>query len=900
MPKTAKTFDRFNLIRRIAREMFVNGYRGYSDYLDTHTVQERRYAERTGWIRNCLYNCVQWPERGQQWISCDQMRIAVNPLNRLLQANKMTNAFSYTLVLALCHMLQDGAALSLAAIMKHLDECYGIASKEEKSKVVEHLQRHTAAGWLRKNDDGRYQLSFLPYTAGNTGLFDRWPALLDAITFFSGQSALGVIGSQILDLCEAENEVFVFKHMYIAQVLDAIILNDVLQAIQTCRPVRICAEHTSSSIAERIRALPVKVLSSTQDGRQYVLIYDIDKKRYRSIRLDTIERVSPLDVSRKAFTEQTGQTVESTLAGGESCLQTLWGSTVAPCALHVSVLFEYDPRKEDHVRLRVQRETRGKGQLTEERPGLLRYECDVDHPMDMAPWLLSLTGYVKALEADDRRNTHRLKNRFTTHIRTQYDLYHARDRRLGLEPYELQPACSAPADGKPEKKQEIMSSLYAGFLDICRHVQPAQGEPCKTTRRELLLQINSAVRKTGFDSMLLDAMLQAGCLYKPVTYEQYQPVSDELLREWRKLKDQSELFLGVNSCYVYVYRYILRRLSKPAAQVRIQSLINDGIRKYGFEDTSCDISFQSMLECGMIRECTVTEKDEAGRQLYEACMQIPPHGLYRALTNIELRWIRAILDDPRMQLFLDPDAIGALKELLKAWKPLYRPGDIVYYDAYTDGDAYGDPQYIAHFRQLYRLIQDGGSPVRIAYLREKDKARKHASPAIGTVYPLRLEYSKRDDKFRLLTYAVPGAGDAADSPLSARSSGLLPLRLSNIVSVCQEDCGHSAPPDCQWQTIAGKELCKEPIEVLVAGRHKARERFMIALMPYRKEVQYDANRDECRVRIWYSSAGVNELITALRSYGDAVEVLGPKKIRADIIRRVNQQYAYLSKADTDS
>ena len=147
---------------------------------------------------------------------------------------------------------------------------------------------------------------------------------------------------------------------------------------------------------------------------------------------------------------------------------------------------------------------------------------------------------------------------------------------------------------------------------------------------------------------------------------------------------------------------------------------------------------------------------------------------------------------------------------------------------------------------------------------------------------------------------MPGAGDAADSRLSARSSGLLPLRLSNIVSVCQEDCGHSAPPDCQWQTIAGKELCKEPIEVLVAGRHKARERFMIALMPYRKEVQYDANRDECRVRIWYSSGDVNELITALRSYGDAVEVLGPKKIRADIIRRVNQQYAYLSKADTDS
>ncbi|MGN1019224.1 MAG: WYL domain-containing protein [Aristaeellaceae bacterium] len=894
MPKTAKTFDRFNLIRRISREMFVNGYRGYSDYLDTMSVQERRYATRADWIRNCLYDCVQWPEKGRKWISCDQMRIARNPLNRLYQANKMSNAFSYAFFLALCHMLQDGKELTIGGITKLLDTEYGIAGEDAKSKLDPRLTRYTAEGWLEKNKASQYRLSgWLPMTANHSGLSDQYPQLLDAVSFFAEQSALGIVGSQILDLCEYENEAFVFKHRYIAQVLDAIVLNDVLQAIQARKPIRIRAEQTSSRVAEQITALPIKVLSSTTDGRQYVLVFDMEEKRYRSIRLDYVEGVIPADISRKAFAEQIGKTVGEVFAEGEACMATMWSASARRQALHVSVEFRYDPRKEYYIRNRICRETRGKGTLSEEAPGLIRYECDVDHPLEMATWLLSLTGYVQSLKADDQRNTHRLGNRFAAHIRNLHDVYHSKARVEAREQYELRLSCPPDAEKALAGKQAMLDELFAGFCRISEQMQQGQDAVQKKTRREISEQIRSGIRKARFEDTVFDVMVKAGMIGKPVEYEISQAVSDETLGQWRKRKDKSGLFLSTNSCYVYVYRYILRMVNRPMTQARIQRIIDAGIRAYGFADSCNDITFRSMLEVGMLRESETRSGDAPDTPLYEAFLQIPAHGLYRPLTDMELRWLRAILDEPQMQLFLDRQDIQALRERLKEYTPLYRAEDIVYFDMYTDGDDYADQRYIEHFRHLHQRIQLNNRPVRLTYLREKDKAQRKATAMERTVYPVRLEYSKRDNKFRLLAYEAPGGEEGAEhSPV--RASGLLPLRLSNILSVEDAPGGDVARAEFEWQRMSGEEICREPVEVRVAGRHKARERFMIALMPYRKEVQYDANLDDCRVRIWYSSSDVKELLSALRSYGDAVEVIGPKNIRADIVRRVDRQYALLS------
>ena len=61
------------------------------------------------------------------------------------------------------------------------------------------------------------------------------------------------------------------------------------------------------------------------------------------------------------------------------------------------------------------------------------------------------------------------------------------------------------------------------------------------------------------------------------------------------------------------------------------------------------------------------------------------------LTHLQKRWLKALLLDPRIQLFA-PDPSG-----LEDVKPLFTPDVLVYYDRYTEGDNYQNEKYINHF-----------------------------------------------------------------------------------------------------------------------------------------------------------------------------------------------------------
>lgn len=115
------------------------------------------------------------------------------------------------------------------------------------------------------------------------------------------------------------------------------------------------------------------------------------------------------------------------------------------------------------------------------------------------------------------------------------------------------------------------------------------------------------------------------------------------------------------------------------------------------------------------------------------------------LTLIQRRWIKAIMLDPRIRLFSErlPDDPGV--------EPLFTPEDYTVFDQYADGDQYTEETYQRNFRQIMDAIKNSHL-IKI----EVDSRRGRAVTKI--VIPQYLEYSEKDDKFRLIASGRPFGG----------------------------------------------------------------------------------------------------------------------------------------------
>ena len=98
------------------------------------------------------------------------------------------------------------------------------------------------------------------------------------------------------------------------------------------------------------------------------------------------------------------------------------------------------------------------------------------------------------------------------------------------------------------------------------------------------------------------------------------------------------------------------------------------------------------------------------------------------LTILQKRWINLFTDQP--VVFSDVE-------------PLFLPEDIYVFDKYSDGDPYENPEYIQNFRLILDAIKHQ-YPIQISI------TNRHGKRITTRTIPEYLEYSEKDDKFRLI------------------------------------------------------------------------------------------------------------------------------------------------------
>ncbi|MGN1019617.1 MAG: helix-turn-helix transcriptional regulator [Aristaeellaceae bacterium] len=224
------------------------------------------------------------------------------------------------------------------------------------------------------------------------------------------------------------------------------------------------------------------------------------------------------------------------------------------------------------------------------------------------------------------------------------------------------------------------------------------------------------------------------------------------------------------------------------------------------------------------------------------------------LTLLQKRWMKAILLDPRVQLF-QPDATG-----LEDVAPLFRQEWLVYFDRYTDGDDYGDPGYISRFRTILTALREK----RQLQLVFRDGRGNRHNTAVSPQY---LEYSGKDDRFRL---AAEGF-----RPWIVNLSRIEDCRLLESAAFStHQDFRHTRSLTL---TLTDERGTLE--RVLLHFSHLEKETRRLDDTHYQLTLHYDQN-DE------------TEMLIRILSFGAMVQVIAPESFRDRIRQRLALQSRY--------
>lgn len=209
------------------------------------------------------------------------------------------------------------------------------------------------------------------------------------------------------------------------------------------------------------------------------------------------------------------------------------------------------------------------------------------------------------------------------------------------------------------------------------------------------------------------------------------------------------------------------------------------------------------------------------------------------LTLLERRWLAAISLDPRFKLF-DID-LG----LTDGVEPLFTPDDYYVFDQYNDGDPYEDPQYIRNFRMILEAVKEH-RPLRIGVENRRGRLMTVC------VLPERLEYSEKDDKFRLITRGTRHTTT---------------VNLGRIV-YCRRFNG-------EYTDQSGEERNTErSVTLVLTDERNALERVLLHFSHFEKQAERIDGK-HYKLTVKYDGEDETELLIRILSFGPMVKVTGP-------------------------
>lgn len=228
-----------------------------------------------------------------------------------------------------------------------------------------------------------------------------------------------------------------------------------------------------------------------------------------------------------------------------------------------------------------------------------------------------------------------------------------------------------------------------------------------------------------------------------------------------------------------------------------------------------------------------------------------PHSV--PTSKLEKSWLKAVSLDPRVRLFdVSFDWLGDVE-------PLFTPDDYRIYDQYGDGDPFTDEGYIERFRFILRAIGER-KPVILEMLNRNGERIR-----IGGI-PDKLEYSDKDDKFRVIMSGNRRANT---------------VNLGRVLTAREFKGEYKMPRESKYT-----HSCE--LVITVDDYRNALERVMLHFAHFEKKAErVDGSR--YRLRIKYDQSDETEMVIRVLSFGPMVRVESPDAFVELIRDRLRRQ-----------
>lgn len=308
------------------------------------------------------------------------------------------------------------------------------------------------------------------------------------------------------------------------------------------------------------------------------------------------------------------------------------------------------------------------------------------------------------------------------------------------------------------------------------------------------------------------------------------------------------LFSEIYSTYYQITEKILKK--KVVTKAEVLNIIC----KNGFSET---VLFLEPKLIGEDHYGLLTEKNG----IYRSILKKEPH---IPLTFLEKRWLCAILHDRKSSLFLDKKQKQELCNLLGA-EPLYQNQFLHFFDRFSDGDDYEKEQYINHFRNILRSLNNH-TLIKISFHTRKGDRVTHY------FLPVKMEYSSKNDRFRVHVVRY-------------RKGNAIDIGIINLSQVTLTECTDITPvANCV------KVHEKREAVIKITEERNAVNRFMMEFAELERISEYDEETKECLVRMKYNFKDETEILIRLLSFGPVVEVLEPLDFRKKMKERIDKQF----------